>query len=77
MNSLGLDSGSYADQLKEKWKEDGSEEDDDEEIEVEMEQDESEEEVEEVRNLVNGDVARMRTEKLQVPRPREFIFIAV
>ena len=67
VNSLGVDSRLYKDQLKEKWKEDKSEgDDDDEEIEEEMEQSGSEEEVREVTKQVNGDAAQARAEKLQV-----------
>ena len=69
VSSLGIDSRSYAEQIKEKWKEDEREEDDDEEEmeEENMEQVESEEEAEDIRNHVNGDAAWMRAHKIQVP----------
>ena len=64
MNSLGINSGLYRDDLKEKWKEDESEGDVDEE---KMEQVESEEDVSEDRKHVNGDIASTRPETFQVP----------
>ena len=76
VSSLGLDSTTYAEQIKEKWKEDESEDDDNNgEIEEEMEQAESEEGVEDVRKLVNGDGASTRTEKVQVPTALKIIIL--
>ena len=64
MNTFGINSSLYTDELKEKWKENESEGDEDEE---EMEQVESEEEVAEVRKHVNGDIVSTRPEAFQVP----------
>lgn len=64
VNSLGINSGLYRDELKEKWIEDESEGDVDEE---EMEQVGSEENVSEVRKHVNGDIGLTRPETFQVP----------
>ena len=61
---LGINSRLYTDELKGKWKENGSEGDDEEE---EMEQVESEEGFAEVRKHVNGDAASTRPEGFQVP----------
>ena len=66
MDSLGINSGLYRDDLKEKWKEDESEGDVDEE---KMEQVESEEDVSEVRKHVNGDIKSTRPETFQVHVP--------
>lgn len=63
VNSLGINSGLYTDQLKEKWNKDESEGDEDDE---EMEQVESEKEVAEVRKHINGNIAPIRPEKFQV-----------
>jgi len=62
VNSLGINSGLYRDELKEKWIEDESEGDVDEE---EMEQVGSEENVSEVRKHVNGDIGLTRPETFQ------------
>lgn len=65
MNTLGINSRLYRDELKEKWKENESEGDEDEE---EMEQVESEEEFAvQVRRHVNGDIESTRPESFQVP----------
>lgn len=64
MNTLGINSRLYRDELKEKWKENESEGDKDED---EMEQVESEEEFAEVRRHVNGDIESTRPESFQVP----------
>ena len=63
MNTLGINSRLYTDELKEKWKENESEGDEDEE---EVGQIESEEEVREVRRHVNGDIASTGPEAFQV-----------
>jgi len=65
VNTLGINSRLYTDELKEKWKENESEGDEDED-EEEMEQIESEEEVREVRRHVNGDIASTEPEAFQV-----------
>ena len=64
MNTLGINSRLYTDELKEKWQENKSEGDEDEE---ELEHIESEEEFAEVRKHVNGDVASTRPEPFEVP----------
>lgn len=74
MNSLGINSGLYRDELKEKWIEDESEGDVDEE---EMEQVGSEENVSEVRKHVNGDIGLTRPETFQVPIKRFYFYYQV
>lgn len=72
MNTLGINSRLYRDELKEKWKENESEGDEDEE---EMEQVESEEEFGEVRRHVNGDIELTRPESFQVYPCKDFILM--